>query len=121
MLISNENLESIICNEEKASITDVFWSRFSPAGKNHYKELAKQYNKENKLTGRRKTTGFWTLAQILMKELGKKELSGSFIFTLFEKMDKDVINDFVGLNTNTPTFRRRVFLDVLRDETSLLL
>lgn len=93
----------------------------STEGKQHYKDLARAHNNENKLSARRKITGFWVLAHTLMKEMSKRELCGLFIFEMFDKMQDEVVLSFNNLNNSTVTFRRRFFISIVEDEAPFLL
>lgn len=97
------------------------WTRFSKEAKEKYKALAKKYNIINRLTGRRKSTGFWLFAHELVTELRKPQVRSAYIQEKFKELNEKAVHKFAELNVCSVTARNNYIRHVVLDEAYFLL
>lgn len=105
----------------KAEIADVIWRRLTETAKNWYNEESKHVNTQYGNRGKKKISGYWLFATILIKELSKKQMDDVFLFELFESLDDKNRERFYSLNRCIFSYRRMVLYDILNSECPILM
>lgn len=112
---------SLISNNEKALIADLFWTRFSQEARLYYKTKAKQYNSLKSLTGRRKMSAFWYFAYDVLEMMKQSFIEPYCIQELYDNLKPEMKNYFLEMNTLTIAHRILKFTIILQNEAAFLL
>lgn len=110
----------IIGNYEKASIASIMWVKFKTDTKHAYKAVAREYNKWQFLTGRRKVTGFWWFASELLTELREEYVSDNFVEKMFNALSLELQTKFTVMNEMNALNRRNAIFELLYVDNELL-
>lgn len=106
----------IIGNYEKASVASIMWVKFGSETKEAYKAVAKEYNKWQFLTGRRKMSGFWWFASELLIELREESVSNQFVEKMFKGMTNETKTKFKLMNEMSAANRHQAIYELMYDE-----
>jgi len=110
-----------LSGRNKSEISDVIWRRLTQTAKNWYNVESKHVNAEYGNRGKKKISGYWFFATILIKELQKKQLDDIILFELFESLDDKNRERFYSLNRCIFSYRRMVLYDILNSECPILM